>query len=125
MKKISRFAAILVLGVLSTAPLIASAQKGVDLTLLKKYKTGIVDVVNTVLLPVLVAAAFITFLYGVYKYFIYGADDEAERATGRQFVLWGVIGFVIIFGVWALVNIVSGTLGFPAGGGPKFAPPTI
>lgn len=125
MKRISRFAAVLALGVLSAAPFIASAQKGIDLNTLTTYKTGIVDVVNKVFLPVLVAAAFITFLYGVYKYFIYGADDEAERATGRQFVLWGIIGFVIIFGVWALVNIVSGTLGFPTGGGPKLKPPTL
>lgn len=66
--------------------------------------------------PVLIAIAFITFLWGVYKYFILGAADEKARTDGRQFVLWGIIGLVIIFSVWTLVNIVSGTLGFPTGG---------
>ncbi len=70
------------------------------------------------------AIAFIVFLWGVYKYFIYGADNETERATGKQFVLWGIIGFVVILSVWGLVAIVSGTLGLQLGGAaPK--PPTI
>ena len=125
MKKFFRSAAFLALGAFSAVPLLASAQKGINLAPLTTYKTGIIDLINGVFVPVLVAAAFIVFLYGVYKYFIYGADNETERATGRQFVLWGVIGFAIIFGVWALVNIVRGTLGFPAGGGPKDKTPTV
>lgn len=87
---------------------------------LQDYKTGIIGVINFILLPVLVAVAFITFLLGVYKYFILGADSDTERATGRQFVLWGIIGFVIIFTIWSLVNLVRITLSLPSGK----APPT-
>jgi len=86
---------------------------------LQDYKTGIIWVINFILLPVLVAVAFITFLWGVYKYFILGADSDTERATGRQFVLWGIIGFVIIFTIWSLVNLVSVTLSLPSGNPPK------
>src|SRR3989344_4702843 len=77
---------------------------------LQDYKTSIIWVINFILLPILVAIAFIVFLWGVYKYFILGADSDTERATGRQFALWGIIGFVVIFSVWSLVNLVSVTL---------------
>ena len=80
------------------------------------YKTSIVYVINSIFVPVLFAVAFLTFLWGVYKYFILGADNDTERATGRQFVLWGIIGFVVILSVWALVGIVATTFGLSPGG---------
>lgn len=88
---------------------------GINPSYLQGYKTSIIGIINGMLVPVLIAIAFITFLWGVYKYFILGADSDTERATGRQFVLWGIIGFVVIASVWALVNIVSGTLGLQIG----------
>lgn len=99
---------------------VAGGSGAINPKYLQDYKTGIIWVINFILLPVLVAVAFITFLWGVYKYFILGADSDTERATGRQFVLWGIIGFVIIFTIWSLVNLVSVTLSLPSGK----APPT-
>lgn len=92
---------------------------GVNPSILQGYATSIIGVINSILVPVLIAIAFITFLFGVYKYFILGADSDTERATGRQFVLWGVIGFVVILSLWALVNIVMGTLNLSAGTRPR------
>ncbi len=37
--------------------------------------------------------------------------DETKRAEGRQFVLWGILGLVVLFSVWALVNILLSTFG--------------
>ncbi|MBI5405670.1 hypothetical protein HY972_01365 [Candidatus Kaiserbacteria bacterium] len=87
---------------------------GINRIWVDAYRSGIVGVVNTVLVPVLIAVAFIVFLWGVFKYFIYGADNDTERATGRQFVLWGIIGLVVIVSIWGLVNITKDTL-IPAG----------
>ena len=92
---------------------------GVNPSILQGYATSIIGIINSILVPVLMAVAFITFLFGVYKYFILGADSDTERATGRQFVLWGVIGFVVILSLWALVNIVMGTLNLSAGTRPR------
>jgi len=111
MKNISRLAAPLVLSLLT--PLLAAAQTtagSVDQAWVTYYRDTIVWAVNSVFVPVLMAVAFAVFLWGVYKYFILGAESDSERATGRQFVLWGVIGFVIITSVWGLVNIVKDTL---------------
>jgi len=88
---------------------------GINPSYLQGYSTSIIGIINGMLVPVIFAIAFITFLWGVYKYLILGADSDTERATGRQFILWGIIGFVVIVSVWALVNLVSGTLGLPSG----------
>jgi len=118
------------LAILATSfalPLLAAAQTvsgGIDTTKIKSYSDGIVYTINFIIVPVVMAVAFIVFLWGVYRYYILGADNETERATGHQFVLWGVIGFVVILSLWGLVNIVATTFGLPLGGGsPK--PPTF
>lgn len=125
MKKISQLA---VLAASLAAPLLAVAQAATpgapDVEVIKPYSDAIVTVINFYLVPALMAIAFIVFLWGVYKYYIYGADNETERATGHQFVLWGVIGFVVIFALWGLVNIVAGTLGLELGGKSP-TPPTF
>lgn len=132
MKKISRLAAFLVLAASFSTPLLAFAQNvycpngtvvfdssqcpgsasgsGVNQKWAVYYKDFIVGTVNTILVPILMAIAFIVFLWGVYKYFIQGAADEKSRTDGRQFVLWAVIGFVVITSVWGVVNMVKDTL---------------
>ena len=88
----------------------------VNLLPLQKYQNDIVYLINSLLVPTLIAIAFITFLWGIYKYFILGATSDTERQTGRQFVLWGIIGFVVIFSIWGLVAIVGATLVPPVPG---------
>lgn len=82
----------------------------VNLQWAQYYRDVVVNVVNNILVPILMAIAFIVFIYGAYKYFIYNAANESEKAEGRKFVMWGIIGFVVILSVWGLVNIVKETL---------------
>ena len=86
------------------------------MTTLASYKAVFLYLINGVFVPVIFAVAFLTFIWGVYRYFILGADNEAEREKGKSFVLWGIIGFVVILSVWGLVGLVSGTLGLSQGG---------
>ncbi len=72
--------------------------------------TGIIGAINTVVVPVILALAFGVFVWGVVKYFIFSGADEGNRAQGRQFVLWGLLGMVVLFSVWGLVNILLTTL---------------
>lgn len=88
----------------------------INLTYLQGYKDSIINIINNYLVPMLMALAFIVFLWGIYKYFILGAAEEGEKAEGRNFALWGVIGFVIILSLWGIVNIVRDTLNFSQGG---------
>jgi hypothetical protein len=96
-----------------------------NLNVITPYSAGIINFINSILVPVLFAIAFIVFLWGVFKYFILGAADEKSRTDGKQFVLWGLIGFVVILSVWGIVTIVGQTLGLQLGGAAPFKPPTL
>ena len=100
---------------------------GINERPIQVYAGGIISVVNYILVPVLMAIAFIVFLWGVYKYFILGAADETSRTEGRQFTLWGVIGFVVITSLWGLVYLIMSTFGLSgtrAPAPPKYELPT-
>lgn len=97
---------------------------GVNLNYLTPYSDGIINLINGILVPVLMAVAFIVFLWGVYKYFIYHGANETEKMEGRKYAMWGIVGFVIILSVWGLVRIVSGALGLQLGGSSP-TPPTF
>ncbi len=95
--------------VLSVIPFVASAQ--IDTDFIQGYSRSIVDVVNFYLVPVLLALAFLVFIWGVFKNFFWKAESGEAHTEGSKFVAWGIIGFVIILSLWALVNIVQVTLG--------------
>ena len=59
-------------------------------------------------IQILYAIAFIVFLIGIVRYFIMG--NAENRAEGKAFMLWGMIGFFVLFGVWGLVRILLGIL---------------
>ena len=80
------------------------------------YSDSIIGIINVILLPVLMAVAFIVFLYGVFKYFIYNGADSSSHEEGRTFIMYGIIGFVVILSVWGLVGILGSTLGLSPGG---------
>ena len=73
--------------------------------------TGIIGIINTIIVPLIFALAFAVFIWGILNYFIFSGADEGKRAEGRQFALWGILGIVIFFSVWGLVNLLLSTLG--------------
>ena len=96
---------------------------GINISYIKPYADSIKDLINDVLVPVFMAIAFIVFLWGVFKYFIWGRESESDKMEGRKYAMWGVIGFVIILSLWGIVNILMGALNLTTGTHPK--PPTI
>ena len=56
------------------------------------------------------ALALLYFVYGV-ALFIKGADDEEARTTGQRHMLWSVIGLAIMVSVYAILGIITGTVG--------------
>jgi hypothetical protein len=76
-----------------------------------KGSTGVIGLMNQIIVPVIFAITFFIFVFGVLKYFIFHGDSDTEREHGRQFVLWGILGMVLMFSVWGVVNILLSTLG--------------
>ena len=81
---------------------------------------NVLYIINNVLVPVLFAIAFIVFLYGIAKAYIFSAGDETEVKKGHQLLLWGIIAFVVMISLWGLVNVVANTFGLAG----YYAPPT-
>lgn len=64
------------------------------------------------LVPVLVGAAVIFFLYGVFIFIAKSSMGNAEgRAEGIKFMIFGIIGIAVMVSVWGLVIFVTNTLG--------------
>jgi hypothetical protein len=72
----------------------------------------VVQIVNPLIL-LLAALAFVAFLWGIVQ-FIYHADDAEKRSEGRETIVWGLVGLVIIFGVYGILNLLMGFANLPA-----------
>jgi len=73
----------------------------------KFLKNAVTEIVNPIIL-LLSAAAFVLFAWGVFQ-FIAHAGDETKRTEGKHAIMWGLIGLVIIFGAYGIINIALGT----------------
>lgn len=102
------------------------AKKGLDTTILESYTTGpdgIVDAINTYIVPLIFTIALIVFLFGVARKYVFSHGDPTKVAEGHKLIMWGIIGFVVMLSVWGLVNILQEIFGLT--GGVKPDPPTI
>jgi len=68
------------------------------------------------LIALLLGVAVLVFLWGVFE-MIQGADDEEARTKGKQHVLFGIIGIVVMLSALTLLRIAANTFGvsLPAG----------
>jgi hypothetical protein len=48
------------------------------------------------------------FIWGVVQYVI-NSDEEAKKAKGKEFMIWGIIGLTVMVSVWGLVNVLGST----------------
>jgi hypothetical protein len=65
------------------------------------------------IIPVLMTIGVIYFVWGIVGYVI--GDDEEAKKRGKNKIIYGIIGFAVIMGMWGLVNIVITTFGFDGG----------
>ena len=78
---------------------------------LKTFVDGITGTISGILVPIIFSLAALFFVWGVFNYFILGAGDSEKREQGRSFVIWGLLGMVVLFSVWSLVKIILSTFG--------------
>ncbi len=80
-------------------------------------KSVVAKIESAILFPLMslmVAVAFLVFLYGAYE-FVLNADDASGRETGRQHMLFGIVGLLVIFSAYAILKIAAGTFGITEG----------
>lgn len=74
-------------------------------TFISKVDTLIINPLITLLF----ALAMVYFLYGVFE-FIANQENEEKKTSGKNHMLWGIIGITIMMGVWTILGIILSTL---------------
>jgi len=98
-------------------PFLAFASGSCDtLNGLGKIICQINDIFSSIL-PVLVSFGVLYFIWGMVQYFI--ADGEEAKKTGRERIIYGIIGLAVIISIWGLVKILTDTFGL-SGSAPSF-----
>ena len=72
-----------------------------------KYVTCII---SDSVIPLIFALALAMFVWGVVQYVI-NTDEEAKKAKGKQFMIWGIIALTVMVCVWGLVHVIGNTFG--------------
>lgn len=90
-------------------PMFAFAQTA-NFSYLQSLVTAISGLVDT-LIPLLFAVALLFFLWGVFQYFIFGAGDEEKRETAKKFMIYALVGLVLMVAVWGIVKLIASILG--------------
>lgn len=70
------------------------------------------NLANTIINPLLLllfAFAVMYFLWGVLKY-IKGADDPGTRQEGATHIFYGLIGMLIMVGVYGILEMITNTI---------------
>ena len=92
-------------------PIVTFAQKDPgNFSNVTSFGANIVKFINGTVVPLIFAIAFLVFIWGIFKYFIFGGSEEEKRKEGRQLMMYAIIGFVLMASVWGIVNLVSGGL---------------
>jgi uncharacterized membrane protein YuzA (DUF378 family) len=58
------------------------------------------------LATLILAAAVVYFLWGVF-HFVKAAGDEKARDSGKQQIIYGIVGIAVMVSVWGLVNFLT------------------
>jgi prolipoprotein diacylglyceryltransferase len=64
-----------------------------------------VTVIIESIIPILIGAALLIFLWGVLKYLF--SKDSKSKADGSNFILWGIISLFVMVALWGLVNLLQ------------------
>lgn len=95
---------LLGIGAVAIYPTHAFAAK----TFAEVVNTGVVPFFDSYVIPLLYALLFLLFIFGMFRYFFTGGDENREK--GKYFALWAIIGMVAVFSVWGVVNLLLNVL---------------
>lgn len=68
------------------------------------------DIILFPLIYLLMALAFLIFIWGTAQYF-FNADNDTARTQGKKHMLWGIVGLVVMVSAWSILGIAAGTFG--------------
>ncbi|MEI6843601.1 MAG: hypothetical protein WCK48_03825 [bacterium] len=63
-------------------------------------------------IPILFIGAFIFFFWGLSKFILSGAGDQAGRKKGQDYMMWGILALFILVTFRVFVAMISGEFEF-------------
>lgn len=67
---------------------------------------------NDVVVPFIVSISFLFFIWNAFRYFILGGTNPEDQEKAKTLAVWGIAAFVVMVGLWGMVNILVDTLNF-------------
>ena len=92
-------------------PAVASAQFSASGGPFGDLLVNILAFANDVLIPFIIGIGFLFFVWGVFKYFIFGGANDEAKEQGKSLIIWATIGFVLIIIFWGVVNLLTESSG--------------
>lgn len=99
----------LIIGSSFLLPMVAAAQ--VEGSEIEGYLNSLIKFINETIIPFMIAIAVLVFIWGIFQYFILGASDEGKREKGKDLMIWGIIGFVLMVSITGIIALFSGATG--------------
>lgn len=72
---------------------------------------NILELINSVLIPFIIGIGFLTFVWGMFLYFIAGGGNDDAKEKGKQLVINATFGFVVIIIFFGMVNFIVDSIG--------------
>jgi hypothetical protein len=76
---------------------------------------GIGDFMDGTVIELIMAIAFVYFIWNTYRYFILGGANPESQEKAKAHALWGIVAFAVIVSLWGLVNLLVGGFGLSNG----------
>ncbi|MEN9920448.1 MAG: hypothetical protein RL538_341 [Candidatus Parcubacteria bacterium] len=73
--------------------------------------TNLISFVNETLIPFMLGIAFLFFVINAIRFFVFQGANEDGRENAKNLALYGVFAFVILTVFWAIVNLLSSSIG--------------
>lgn len=77
---------------------------------LDTFLANVNETIINPLIELLFALALVYFLWGVFE-FMANQSNEEKKTLGKSHMMWGVIGLVIMLGVWGILGFITETIG--------------
>ncbi len=78
---------------------------------LQAYLILFLNVLEKTVFPFILAIAFLVFMWNVVHYFIINGQNSDAHEKARSLAIWGISAFVVVSGIWGILNIFTTMLG--------------
>ncbi|MFA4975681.1 MAG: hypothetical protein WC577_03280 [Candidatus Paceibacterota bacterium] len=72
------------------------------------FVSNVNELIINPLIVFLFGLAIVYFLYGIFE-FISNGENEEKKTKGKNHMMWGIIGIVIMMGVFTILNLIMDT----------------